>query len=97
MKVIYKYPIEYTQDIKEINMPDLYQVIHFNAIEGKLFVWAEVEPFSDPVPQYFILYGTGWAHKDILQEYIGTVIVEGFVWHLYEITDHAYIRHWLKG
>jgi len=46
-------------------------------------MWAEVDPYDEGDSRTFRIVGTGFEVRDGLV-YIGTVQMDGFVWHVYE-------------
>jgi len=85
MKTIHKYEIDIT-DTPVVSMPKFAKVRHFGVQNGKAFIWCEVDTDSPVVDHEFKLFGTG--HPIINKynsemKYLGTIQLNGFVWHLY--------------
>ncbi len=88
MKVIYKYEITAMDPIKSFGWPEGTKVVHVDSqAEGTMQLWVEI-PDQHPAEtileeRTFVVYGTGHhiVDKDI---YVGTVLDDPFVWHLYE-------------
>lgn len=87
MTVIYKYPFE-LQDVVLIEAPSLARWRHVASQNGKLTVWAEVDPIRPTVGYRFHVYGTGHEMRSTSQHYIGTVMDPPFVWHIYVESDY---------
>jgi hypothetical protein len=50
----------------------------------KLTMWFECDPGEEERERQFVVHRTGhWIRHD--GEYVGTVIIEPFVWHVYEV------------
>jgi hypothetical protein len=91
MKTIYKYALELT-DRQAVSMPIGSKILYVGNQNGTICVWAEVD--SD-VPYYrdheFRIVGTGnpidfptKPNETVWQyNFIGTVIMNPFVWHVY--------------
>lgn len=76
MKVIYKYPIQLRAD-NTLKLPNDSIPLHFNCIDGELFVWVEQSPNTNDRIHHshyeFFVIGTGQAviHNSV---YIGTAL-----------------------
>jgi len=90
MRTIYKYPIQITGEVQEIEMPHDSIILDFQEQGTRPFVWAEVDSEGkEQVKRRFQIFGTGteipkddppkWA------QYIGTIQRGIYVWHLYEM------------
>lgn len=83
MRRIYKYEIVPGEDL---SIPCSRALYVGNQL-GKLCLWAEI-PFEMGVHvKSFRAYGTG---QEIPNDsvYVGTAMIEPFVWHVYEIEEH---------
>jgi hypothetical protein len=91
MKTIYKYPLELT-DRQAVSMPIGSKILSVDNQNGTICVWAEVD--SDvPHNRYysFRIVGTGnpidftTKPNETVRPYnfLGTVIMNPFVWHVY--------------
>lgn len=90
IKVIYKYPLEIT-DNQVIELPKRHQILTAQLQNGKLQLWALVYPEFAKIKKLIHIYGTG--HKipaDENLKYISTIQTEGgvFVWHIFEYTEN---------
>lgn len=84
MKRIYKYPIPVT-DESTLELPEDAEILTFQAQDGKPYIWALVDPTRQLEIVSFRLFGTGHPveNADTL-EYVGTIQIEPFVWHLFK-------------
>lgn len=85
MVTIHKYQFEISDRV-EIEMPCGASVLSIQLQDGKPTVWAMVETTYSAETRVFRIYGTG--HKlDLFAtegRYLGTIQLEGFVWHIFE-------------
>ena len=86
MLTIWKFEIEVT-DKQEVEMPRGAELL-FVGRQGsqpadKLMLWAEVDTTEPRVLRQLRIAGTGHP-LDEYEKYVGSVIVEPFVWHLYD-------------
>ena len=91
MKTIYKYPLELT-DRQAVSMPLVSKILSVGNQNGTICVWAEVDSGAPHNRVYeFRIVGTGnpidfstkpnetsWPYN-----FLGTVIMNPFVWHVY--------------
>lgn len=84
MSVIYKYPMEIA-DYQTIGMPIGSKILSVGNQGGELMLWVEVTESLEMIDRSFIVRGTGnpWTFC-ILDTFIGTAIIDPFVWHVYE-------------
>lgn len=94
MDVIYKYPIPLrtSQVIHKFDLPQGAKVLHVGAQDPEnVLIWvqhkAEHPKHEAPREQRtFRVYGTGHLiDPEEVKEYIGSVVVAPFVWHVYEM------------
>lgn len=86
MKTIYKYPIVLSSDATPISLyiPDG-RVLCVGQQDGRIFLWAQVDTRSPDKLRTFRAFGTGdMIPDDIYMNYVGTVHIPPFVWHVYE-------------
>lgn len=81
MKRIYKYDIHV--DCNKVYLPKGYEILRVGAQEGKLYLWALVDPERECVDVKIDVIGTGWNVPDSIGKYIGTVDVGSLVWHVF--------------
>ncbi len=87
MKTIYKYPIEAT-DSQDVEMPKGAKIIKTDTQDGKICLWAVIDPNETKVEQVTIkVAGTGHPIEEDKLDYIGTVQQWGgkLVWHIFEV------------
>lgn len=85
MKVIYKYPLVLT-DEQIITVPAGKQFLCAQVQNGVITLWARVETNAPPEYAAIRIYGPGHPipDEDTLA-YIGTVELNGNVWHVFEL------------
>lgn len=88
MRVIYKYELAIT-NVQNISMPDVASPLAVAEQNGRLMLWAAVDPTTPPRDRRFRIIGTGhpisdendWLH-------LGTVVMSsGLVWHVCQETS----------
>lgn len=82
-QVIYKYPL--TQD-GEIHCPvDDSEVLHIGNQGGSLFAWVLHNENAEPTGRkFYTIVGTGWVFDATGLEFVTTVTVGPFVWHIFK-------------
>ena len=85
MRTIYKYTLKIVEK-QTIAMPATGTILHIEAQGDKLCLWAEIETTFTKGERTFVLFGTGVALPPECQlpNYVGTVQIRPFVWHVYE-------------
>lgn len=83
MKVIYKYEIP-IQDNFEIELPIDYHILTFQVQDNAPYIWVYHDTDDPKRKVSFSMIGTGnfMIHK--ILTYVGTVQLDGFVWHLFK-------------
>lgn len=84
MKTVWKFPLLSTGPAW-VNLPFGSEIVHVgrDPATGLISIWAEVDPAQSHMTLVFQIIATGetippgFRHR-------GTVIIESFVWHLYE-------------
>lgn len=81
MKKVWKYNLDLKEEF-ELVMPRQAKPIHVDLQNEIPTIWVEVREDNEAVPYKIYCFGTGW---DIPTEltHIGTVQLNGFVWHFY--------------
>lgn len=84
MRTVFKYilPVAIMQDVK---MPIGAQILHIGSqipMDG-IVIWALIDTNAELETRTFLVTGTGHAVPDEV-EYIGTSIMEPFVWRVWE-------------
>jgi hypothetical protein len=87
MKTIWKYQLPRIPHTRFV-LPRGAEIIHVGAQEGTLFLWALVDTEARPEAREIMLIGTGipWPDLPRLHRHLGTVQLEEFVWHVFELT-----------
>lgn len=82
-KIIYKYSVP-MEDEFEIKMPEHSKILSFQVQNEQPMLWALVDPDTPTVLKQFHIFGTGNPIKAWIGNYIGTIQLHGYVWHLFE-------------
>jgi hypothetical protein len=83
MRRIWKYKLEIT-DKQEIWMPEGAKILHVDNQYGDLCLWTLVDDEQNNEERTLIIVGTGRRVPDYPTNFIGTVVIESFVWHVFE-------------
>lgn len=67
-------------------MPEGAKILSVGNQRGNLCLWAMVDPTNPGVFRIFEMIGTGYPLSDVGLQFIGTVVIEPFVWHVFERT-----------
>lgn len=86
MIVIYKYPIEIT-DEQTVTMPLDAGVLSCQVQGGRLVLWAMVDTDRPSFPKTIYVFGTGNPVPEVRMRFIDTVQLNGLVWHVFEETS----------
>lgn len=87
-KQVWKYVLEITDSVQNIEMPAEAKLVHVGSQEERnICLWFEVN-WSHPkgeqsIIRAFRVHGTG--HPIAMGNHIGTVVIMPLVWHIYEI------------
>ena len=84
--VIWKYELEIA-DMQEVTMPDGAELLSVANQDGNLCLWAMVDPSKEKRRRYIEIIGTGnpiFTDMGVDREFIGTAVVNPFVWHVFE-------------
>ena len=81
---IFKYYLQLT-DTQTLQMPEGFEVLNVSNEGGRIVFWAEADEEEELVDIDFYVVGTGNELEHPLRVYMGTVQMNGFVWHVYEI------------
>jgi hypothetical protein len=88
VRIIYKYPLEMTGYLQVIDMPRGAVIRHCDVQNGQICLWAEVDmTASDSKGRSFGIVGTGLLISDAARDYVGTVQIPPYVWHVYECVN----------
>ena len=81
---IWKYELNIT-DRQVVSMPADSTILSVANQRGTLCLWALVDPaVSDKVDRDIEILGTGNIVSTALRSFIGTVVMEPFIWHVFE-------------
>lgn len=80
MKTIHKYPISIRTE-QQIELPYGYKPICVQIQNGKIWLWAKVN--SENHKEYATIFVIGTGQYLPGGKYIGTVQLDGYVWHIY--------------
>lgn len=83
MKRIWKFPLAIT-DVQSVAMPRGARILAVDEQHGALTLWAEVDPSQPKVTRIIHIIGTGNPMPEHLGDYLGTAVIDPFVWHVYE-------------
>ena len=84
VKTIWKFDFDVSDSTQLRDMPDASQVLSVQVQSGKICLWASVFPDNQLRTRAFRVRGTGheWG---VGEEWVGTVQMPPFVWHLLEV------------
>lgn len=86
MMVIWKFELLIT-DMQEVAMPVGAELLSVANQNGNLCLWAMVNPSKVNQHRYIEIIGTGnpvYVDMGIDRKFIGTVVINQFVWHVFE-------------
>lgn len=83
MKTIYKYPLIAT-DLQYIDMPNGAVILTVQMQGGAMCLWAQVDLDKAEVVRVIAVYGTGNLMPAEAGQYVGSVQMPPFVWHVYD-------------
>lgn len=81
---IFKYQIVKPSD-RIIAMPDGAVILSAQNQNDIITIWAMVNPENPKRPRVFDVVGTGGVVPDGIRQFIGTVQISGYVWHVFEL------------
>jgi hypothetical protein len=86
---IHKFPIS-LEERQTVALPYGARALHVGVQAGVVCLWALFDEKGQlgrgPVAREFAVYGTGFALPDDVGTHLGTVQIDGFVWHVFEVT-----------
>ena len=71
-------------DTQHVNIPEGGQILSVDNQWGELFLWALVDLKQTRVTRTIDIYGTGHSIPNLPRKHLGTVVVDSFVWHIFE-------------
>lgn len=91
MRTIWKYTLQIT-DRQLVRMPAGAQILEAAEQDGKLCLWALVDPQAWAEVREISIVGTGNPVGDHIGagDHIGTAQIGPFVWHVFETTEEAF-------
>lgn len=81
-QTIWKYPFQIDDEF-EIEMPEGAQVLTAQVQGSTPCLWALVNPEAPKTKRKFFVYGTGHEINEEGVAYIGSIQMNGFVWHVF--------------
>lgn len=87
MKTVWKFPLKVIDGPQVVSMPLGARALKVDldpAIDGEIAIWAEVFPAAQASRHEFVVHGTGHP-IEVDDRYVGTAMINGFVWHVYEV------------
>ncbi len=87
MKVVWKFPLELSNFVQEISLPNTNCFLHAAMQDGTPTAWFEVDPAQPKMTIPVRIFGTGQAivEDDAQFRHMATFMHGIYVWHLYEI------------
>lgn len=83
---IYKYPIDIT-DEQAVYMPKGSTILHVAEQQGRVCLWAMVDPGAKTATRRILVFGTGHPCDDAIgMNYVGSVLIAGgqLVFHVFD-------------
>ena len=85
--IIHKYRLEITGR-QIVLMPEGAKVLHVGVQRFDLCLWAQHRQDRPATERHFAICGTGHELPRLeTRTYIGTVVTEPFVWHVFELSE----------
>ncbi len=66
-----------------ISIPEISKILHVDNQNGQLCLWVEVETNSEVKSINIAVIGTGNPIPGYAKVYIGSAVINPFVWHVY--------------
>lgn len=91
--VVFKYTLDFL-DRQSIEMPKFSKILSVDVQRGKIRMWAACDPDQDSREiRTFEVIGTGNEVLGLPRDFLGTVIIDPFVWHVFEqLGKPGYLR-----
>lgn len=90
--IIYKYILPLSTEF-ELSIPTGGRIVHFDINIDAPAIWVEIPTPDKQIPpletRKFSICGTGWLLEDDSYTYIGTIQLNNYVWHLFEINHRS--------
>ncbi len=85
MTVIWKYPIVVGRSV--LSMPIGAKILKIAEQGNEIMLWAVVDSEAEMEARFFQVYGTGHPLPDNCGEYMDSVMIDVFVWHVFELKE----------
>ncbi len=82
MITIYKYTLQIGH-AQRITIPGFIKVLYTGLQSGVPCIWALVDTEKELKAHLITVHGTGHPVLNSLEEYVGTVQIDAFVWHIF--------------
>lgn len=83
MHTIFKQKLD-IKDIQTVQLPQDFKILHLGVQQGVPTIWYECTAEMPLVYLDIYCFGTGYLMDNLpAMDYIGTVQIDGFVWHYY--------------
>lgn len=89
MKVVYKYNLGISSDLR-IEMPSGAQILKVEHFNNQASLWALVDPENSTTTRRFNVVGTGMSFNADGMRYIGSIIDDIFIWHVFEVVHDPF-------
>jgi hypothetical protein len=84
MECIWKYELKLDNEIQLVSMPSRAELLSVGIQDGKIYLWAKVEPDFPNHDRKIQIFGTGHKIYPGTRKFIGTVHQPPYVWHVFE-------------
>jgi hypothetical protein len=82
LQTIWKFPLAVTE-LQTISVPASAKALHLAVQNGTPCVWVLLDPNAPRKQRDILCFGTGNEVLACADRYIGTVLIDGFVWHYF--------------
>lgn len=77
-------------DLQSVNLPYGSRIISAANQNGILTIWSMVDPSQPTCTRHIEIFGTGHQiDETVSRRFIGTVLIDPFVWHVFERLPEA--------
>lgn len=87
MKTVFKYALKLTGELQALSIPKAADVNLVGVQREQICLWMQVDTSQPIETRHFAVYGTGCPLPPSDCEFIGSVVAEPFVWHVYEVKN----------
>lgn len=81
---IFKYPLEIT-NVQSFPIPRGYKILHVGVQNDKLYLWTLIDQKQESDFAIIHIIGTGQEFDLSSHDYIGSVQMNQFVWHIFKV------------